>query len=206
MGTKEQWKISEDALEGALKKAKIKYEFNPGDGAFYGPKIDFRIRDCLKREWQCATIQIDFQMPLRFELKYEGQDGKLHTPVVVHRALLGSLERFLAILVEHYAGAFPFWLAPVQMRVLSLSDKFNKYAEEVRTQLFDAGYRVDVDTDDQTLGKKIREAETSKIPVMLIVGEKEQKDGTVTARYYGQREQDTFKIDKLIAKYAGARP
>ncbi|MBT7483357.1 threonine--tRNA ligase [Candidatus Peregrinibacteria bacterium] len=206
MGTDEQWKTAEDALENALKKAKIKYEFNDGDGAFYGPKIDFRIRDCLKREWQCATIQIDFQMPLRFELKYEGKDGQLHTPVVVHRALLGSLERFMAILVEHYAGAFPFWLAPVQMRVLSLSEKFNKYTKQVRDELFEAGYRVDMDVSDQTLGKKIREAETSKIPVMLIVGEKEAKDGTVTARYYGQREQEVMKTSDLIKKYADARP
>lgn len=206
MGTKEQWDTAEKALENALKKAKIKYSFNHGDGAFYGPKIDFRIRDCLNREWQCATIQIDFQMPLRFELKFEGKDGKLHTPVVVHRALLGSLERFIAILTEHYAGAFPFWLAPVQMRVLSLSEKFNKYANKVRDELFAAGYRVEIDDSDQTLGKKIRDAETSKIPIMLIVGEKEEKDDMVTARYYGQREQNSLKIATLIEKYKGARP
>jgi threonyl-tRNA synthetase len=206
MGTDEQWNTAESALEKALKKSGLPYELNPGDGAFYGPKIDFRIKDSLKREWQCATVQVDFQMPIRFELEYEGADGKPHRPVVVHRALLGSLERFIAILIEHFAGAFPFWLAPEQMRVLALSEKFNDYAKKVRTELFQAGYRVEVDHSDQTLGKKIRDAETSKIPVMLIVGENEQKDGTVTARYYGKREQEVMNVDDLIAKYEGVTP
>lgn len=206
MGTNEQWSAAEKALVNALKKAKLKYELNPGDGAFYGPKIDFRIRDSLKREWQCATVQIDFQMPLRFELKYEGADGKLHTPIVIHRALLGSLERFMAILVEHYAGAFPFWLAPVQMRVLALSEKFNDYAKSVHDQLFEAGYRVDIDDSDQTLGKKIREAETSKIPVMCIVGEREMEAKSVAVRYYGEKKQEVLKVDALVKKYANTRP
>lgn len=206
MGTDEQWDTAEKALEKALKKAKLNYELNPGDGAFYGPKIDFRIRDSLNREWQCATVQIDFQMPVRFELKHEGADGQLHTPVVIHRALLGSLERFIAILTEHHGGAFPFWLAPVQMRVLALSEKFNQYAYAVRDQLFAEGYRVEVDDSDQTLGKKIREAETQKIPVMCIVGEKEEKANSVAARYYGEREQEVMKVEKLIKKYENEGP
>jgi threonyl-tRNA synthetase len=206
MGTDKQWELAEKALEAALKKSKISYELNPGDGAFYGPKIDFRIRDSLRREWQCGTIQLDFQQPLRFELEYEGKDGKLHRPVVLHRAIFGSLERFIAIITEHFAGAFPFWLAPEQIRVLPLSEKFSDYAQSVRDQLFDAGFRVEADYSDQTLGKKIREAETSKIPVMLIVGEQEIKDGTITARYYGKREQETFTVDALIEKYADSTP
>lgn len=206
MGTDEQWDEAESALEQALKKAEIDYKVNAGDGAFYGPKIDFLIRDSLRREWQCATIQIDFQMPLRFELKYEGADGKLHTPVVIHRALLGSLERFIALITEHFAGAFPFWLAPVQMRILSLSEKFNDYAWDVRNRLFAAGYRAEVDDSDQTLGKKIREAETSKIPLMCIVGEKESEIDSVTVRYYGQREQDLLTINQVIEKYRDATP
>lgn len=206
MGTDKQWKLAEKALETALKKSKMPYEMNPGDGAFYGPKIDFRIKDSLKREWQCGTIQLDFQQPLRFELEYEGKDGKLHRPVVLHRAIFGSLERFIAIITEHFAGAFPFWLAPEQMRVLPLSEKFADYAETVRDQLFKAGFRVEADYSDQTLGKKIREAETTKIPVMLIVGEQETKDGTITARYYGKREQETFAVDALIEKYADSTP
>ena len=206
MGTDEQWKLAESSLENALKKSGLPYEENPGDGAFYGPKIDFRIRDSLRREWQCGTVQLDFQMPQRFELRYEGADGELHTPVVIHRALLGSLERFIAILTEHFAGAFPFWLAPVQMRILSLSEKFNDYAWEVRDRLFAAGYRVEVDDSDQTLGKKIRDAETSKIPVMCVVGEKERDADSIAARYYGQRQQEVLKVDELIAKYTDSMP
>lgn len=206
MGTEKQWKAAESALATALKKVKLPYTINEGDGAFYGPKIDFRIRDSLRREWQCATIQIDFQMPIRFELEFEGADGKPHRPVVVHRALLGSLERFIAILTEHFAGAFPFWLAPLQMIVLPLSEKFNDYAAAVRQQLFDAGYRVEVDYSDQTLGKKIREAELQKIPLMLVVGEREENEGMVAVRTYGERQQQTMKVEELAKKYEGTRP
>jgi threonyl-tRNA synthetase len=206
MGTDEQWEKAELALAKALNTAGLDYEENPGDGAFYGPKIDFRIRDSLRREWQCGTVQLDFQMPLRFELKFEGSDGELHTPVVIHRAVLGSLERFLAILTEHFGGAFPFWLAPEQIRILSLSEKFNDYAYEVKEKLFMAGYRVEVDDSDQTLGKKIREATTQKVPVACVVGEKEKEAGSVAARYYGERAQDIMSVEDLIAKYADAMP
>lgn len=206
MGTAQQWKAAEKALGSALKKVKLPYTINEGDGAFYGPKIDFRIRDSLRREWQCATIQIDFQMPIRFGLEFEGADGKTHRPVVIHRALLGSLERFIAILTEHFAGAFPFWLAPVQMMVLPLSEKFNDYAQSVRQKLFDTGYRAEADYSDQTLGKKIRDAETQKIPLMLVVGEREKKEGTVAVRTYGERKQDTMKVEALAKKFEGKRP
>ena len=206
MGTAQQWNAAEKALAAALKKVKLPYTINEGDGAFYGPKIDFRIRDSLRREWQCATIQIDFQMPIRFELEFEGADGKPHRPVVIHRALLGSLERFIAILTEHFAGAFPFWLAPIQMMVLPLSEKFNDYAATVRQQLFDAGYRVEADYSDQTLGKKIREAELQKIPLMLVVGEREEKERTVTVRQYGERQQQVMKIEELAKKYGDSTP
>ncbi len=206
MGTEKQWKTAEAALAAALKKLKISYTINEGDGAFYGPKIDFRIRDSLRREWQCATIQIDFQMPIRFELEFESAEGTPHQPVVIHRALLGSLERFIAILTEHFAGAFPFWLAPIQMMVLPLSEKFNDYAQSVREQLFTAGYRVEADYSDQTLGKKIREAELQKIPLMLIVGEREEKEKTVAVRTYGEKQQAVMRVEELAKKYAGARP
>lgn len=200
MGTSEQWKKSEAALAAALKKSNMPYVENPGDGAFYGPKIDFRIRDSLRREWQCATIQIDFQMPIRFELKYEDSDGTLHTPVVIHRALLGSLERFIALLTEHFGGAFPFWLAPVQVRVLPLSDNFNEYARQVCGRLFDAGFRVEVDDSNQTLGKKIRNAEMQKIPYMLVVGEKEKAAKSVNVREYGKKEQTAEKLDSFVKR------
>ncbi|EKD92556.1 MAG: hypothetical protein ACD_28C00404G0002 [uncultured bacterium] len=198
MGSEEQWRKAENSLEAALKSAGLTYGTNPGDGAFYGPKIDFRIKDSLRREWQCATIQIDFQMPQRFELSYEGPDGQSHTPVVIHRALLGSLERFIAILTEHFAGAFPFWLAPEQIRLLPVSEKFSAYAWKVRNELFEAGYRVEVDDADDTLGKKIRNAETEKIPVMMVVGEKEVESETVAARYYGKREQETVHVSEWM--------
>ncbi|KKR26746.1 MAG: Ser-tRNA(Thr) hydrolase, threonyl-tRNA synthetase, threonyl-tRNA synthetase [Candidatus Peregrinibacteria bacterium GW2011_GWE2_39_6] len=206
MGTDDQWHKAESALEKALKKLKIPYTINAGDGAFYGPKIDFRIKDCLKREWQCATIQVDFQMPLRFELQYEGQDGNSHTPVVVHRALFGSLERFIAILTEHYAGAFPFWLAPEQMRLLPISEKFNQYAKTTADNLFKEGYRVEIDNSNETLGKKIRNAETQKIPVMIVVGEKEENEKNLTIRYYGQKTQEILTLKQLIEKYRNACP
>lgn len=199
MGTEDQWKSAEGALEKALNKAKIPFTINAGDGAFYGPKIDFRIKDSLKREWQCATVQVDFQMPLRFQLEFEGSDGKSHTPVVVHRALLGSLERFMAILIEHYAGAFPVWLAPVQVLVLPVSEKFNDYANEVNKKFFDAGLRCEVDASNETLGKKIRNAEMSKVPYMIVVGEKEVADKNLTVRDYATKKQEVMALDEFLA-------
>ena len=198
MGTNEQWENAENALKNALDKIGMKYELNPGDGAFYGPKIDFKIRDSLKREWQCATIQVDFQMPLRFELEYEGSDGKPHTPVVIHRAILGSVERFFAILIEHYAGALPLWLSPVQATVLPVSDKFNDYAFDVVAKLKEAGVRVEIDDSNETLGKKIRNAEMMKTPYMLVVGEKEVEDKTIAVRDYASKNQETMGMEEFL--------
>lgn len=198
MGTDEQWENAENALKNALDKIGMKYELNPGDGAFYGPKIDFKIRDSLKREWQCATIQVDFQMPLRFELEYEGSDGKPHTPVVIHRAILGSVERFFAILIEHYAGALPLWLSPVQATVLPVSDKFNDYAFDVVAKLKEAGVRVEIDDSNETLGKKIRNAEMMKTPYMLVVGEKEVEDKTIAVRDYASKNQETMGMEEFL--------
>jgi len=198
MGTDAQWKNAENSLEKALKKAGIEYGVNAGDGAFYGPKIDFRIKDSIGREWQCATIQIDFQMPLRFELEYEGSDGKMHTPVVIHRAILGSMERFMAMLIEHYAGALPVWLAPVQAKILPVSDKFNDYARKVANDLFEANVRCEVDDSNETLGKKIRNAELEKNPYMLVVGEKEVADNNIAVRDYATKKQEVMDVKKFI--------
>ncbi len=198
MGTAEQWKNAEDSLENALNKAGMKFGINPGDGAFYGPKIDFRIKDSLGREWQCATIQIDFQMPLRFELEYEGADGKNHTPVVIHRAIFGSMERFMAILIEHYAGAFPAWLAPVQAKILPVSDKFLDYAKEVAEKFAGKGLRFEIDDSNETLGKKIRNAEMEKVPYMIVVGEKEVAEKNIAVRDYATKKQEVMDVEKFL--------
>lgn len=197
MGTEEQWKNAEASLESALKTLGMEFEINPGDGAFYGPKIDFRIKDSLKREWQCATVQVDFQMPMRFGLEYEGADGKLHAPVVIHRAILGSLERFIAVLVEHFAGALPSWLSPVQAMILPVSEKFNDYAREIGAEFMKADLRYEIDDANETLGKKIRNAEMMKSPYMLVVGEKEFTDKTVTVRDYATKEQKVMTVEEF---------
>jgi threonyl-tRNA synthetase len=198
MGTAEQWKNAEDSLENALNKAGMKFGINPGDGAFYGPKIDFRIKDSLGREWQCATIQIDFQMPLRFELEYEGADGKNHTPVVIHRAIFGSMERFMAILIEHYAWAFPAWLATVQAKILPVSDKFLDYAKEVAEKFALKGLRFEIDDSNETLGKKIRNAEMEKVPYMIVVGEKEVAEKNIAVRDYATKKQEVMDVEKFL--------
>lgn len=198
MGTEEQWKNAEAALENALNKIKMPFELNPGDGAFYGPKIDFRLKDSLGREWQLATVQIDFQMPLRFELEYEGSDGKPHTPVVIHRAILGSLERFMALLIEHYAGALPLWLAPVQAIILPVSEKFNDYAGKLAAELRGSDVRVEVDDSNETLGKKIRNAEMQKIPYMLVVGEKEAESKNLAVRDYATKKQEEMPVADFV--------
>lgn len=202
MGTEEQWKNAEASLEKALKKADLEHEVNEGDGAFYGPKIDFKIKDSLGREWQCATVQIDFQMPMRFELEYEGSDGKLHRPVVIHRAILGSLERFMAVLIEHYAGALPLWLSPVQVKILPVADKFNDYAEKVALKLNEAGVRYEIDLSTDTLGKKIRNAEMMKIPYMLVVGEKEQQEENIAVRDYATKNQEVMNMAEFLKKFS----
>ena len=182
MGTDEQWDLAESTLKKALDKNKLKYKINEGDGAFYGPKIDFHIKDVLQRSWQLATIQVDFNLPQRFDLYYEGSDNQRHTPVMLHRALLGSLERFIGILVEHFAGKFPLWLAPEQVRILTVSDKFNEYAYAWKEKFFKEGVRVEVDDRSESVSKKVREAQLDKVPLMLTVGEKEVKNKTMAVR------------------------
>jgi threonyl-tRNA synthetase len=198
MGTKEEWDKAENALAQALKKAKWKYEINPGDGAFYGPKIDMRVKDSLGRKWQLATIQLDFQNPKRFELEYVDKDGSKKSPIVIHRAILGSVERFLGILIENYSGAFPVWLSPVQVKILPISDKQNKYAETVLKELKENNIRAELDDRTESVGKKIREAEMEKVPYMLILGEKEQKTKSVSVRGRHQKDLGSMKIDKFV--------
>jgi threonyl-tRNA synthetase len=182
VGTLEDWEKATHALESALKKKDLHYQVDPGEGVFYGPKIDIKIKDTLGRAWQCATVQVDFNLPQRFSISYVGEDGHEHSPIMVHRALMGSLERFLGVLIEHYAGAFPAWLAPVQVVVIPITERQHEYARQVTQQLKDQGFRVETDMRNEKMGLKIREAQLSKIPYMLILGEKEVKAGTVSVR------------------------
>jgi len=188
MGSEEQWEKAEAALKEALDRQGREYEINPGDGAFYGPKIDFHVTDALGRSWQCGTCQLDFQMPERFDLSYVGADDAAHRPVMIHRALLGSMERFAGILIEHYAGRFPVWLAPVQAIVLPVSDRHNEYAGKVLTELREAGVRVESDDRSESVGKKIRDAELGRYPYMLVVGDREQEAGAVAVRSHEEGE------------------
>jgi threonyl-tRNA synthetase len=200
MGTDEQWKMATDALIQALKKNGKPYEINEGDGAFYGPKIDFHLRDSLGRTWQCGTIQLDFQMPERFDLTYTGEDGEKHRPVMLHRVIFGSIERFIAILTEQYAGAFPMWLAPVQAKILPISDAAMEYAEKVMKQLQNGGLRVELDTRNEKIGYKIREAQLQKIPYMLVIGEKEQQNGSISVRGRKSGDLGTMTPEAFLAK------
>ena len=186
IGTAEQWEAAERALAQALDEMGREYQVNPGDGAFYGPKIDFHITDALGRRWQCGTCQVDFFMPERFGLTYTDSDDTQRTPVMIHRALLGSIERFLGILIEHYAGEFPVWLAPVQAKVLPIADRHTDYAERVEQELRDAGIRTAVDARSESVGRKIRDAELAKVPYMLVVGDKEQDGAGVSVRRHGE--------------------
>ena len=182
MGSDEDWEMATEALRGALDDLELDYVVNEGDGAFYGPKIDFHLEDSIGRTWQCGTIQLDFQLPLRFELEYIGADGEKHRPIMIHRVAFGSIERFIGILIEHFAGAFPTWLSPVQVRVLAISDKYMDYGKKVLAQLLEAGIRADMDTRAEKIGYKIREARLEKIPYMIVVGAKEEEEGLVSVR------------------------
>lgn len=182
MGEEKVWQFAEETLQAAIQEMGKDFILNPGDGAFYGPKLDFHLADSLGRTWQCGTIQLDFQMPERFELEYVGEDGEKHRPVMIHRALLGSIERFIGVITEHFAGAFPTWLSPVQVKVLPIIDRAAAYADQVAAQLDQAGYRVEVDHRNEKIGKKIREAQLEKIPYMLVVGDKEAESGQVAVR------------------------
>ena len=197
MGSDEDWEIATEGLRSALDELGLPYVVNEGDGAFYGPKIDFHLEDSIGRTWQCGTIQLDFQLPQRFELEYMGADGEKHRPIMIHRVLFGSVERFIGILIEHFAGAFPTWLAPVQVKVLPISDKFIDYADSVAAKLNDAGIRTEIDTRSEKIGYKIRSAQMEKIPYMLVVGQKEEEEGVVSVRSRfagdeGQKELGQF--------------
>ena len=188
MGAQEDWDNATDALRAAITELGYDYEVNEGDGAFYGPKLDFHLTDCLGRTWQCGTIQLDFQLPERFELEYTGEDGAKHRPIMIHRVVFGSIERFIGILTEHFAGAFPLWLSPVQVKVLPISERHHEYAEKVAAQLQEAGLRVEADLRNEKIGYKIREAQLQKTPYMLVVGDKEAETGTVSVR--GRKDGD----------------
>jgi threonyl-tRNA synthetase len=197
-GTDEMWKMAENSLKEALEEIKADYKINPGDGAFYGPKIDFHIKDAIGRTWQCGTIQLDFSMPERFDLTYIGEDGKEHRPVMLHRVIYGAMERFMGILIEHFAGAFPLWLAPTQITILPVSEKFKEYAKKVSLKLSEAGIRYEINDSDESLGKRIREAKLQKIPYILVVGEKEEKEELVAINARGSEKPQTMKLKDFL--------
>ena len=198
MGNKALWDKAERALQEALEDRGVEYKLNPGDGAFYGPKIDFHLEDCIGRTWQCGTIQLDFQMPEKFDITYIGPDGEPHRPVMIHRTILGSLERFLGILIEQYAGAFPYWLAPVQVKILPVSDEHVAYAKKVATTLQKKDVRVEIDIKEGTLGKKIRDAQMQKIPYMLVIGNREVEKGVVSVRDRSKGDLGSMSLEALI--------
>ena len=183
MGDEKVWQFAEETLQTAIQEMGKDFVLNPGDGAFYGPKLDFHLADSLGRTWQCGTIQLDFQMPERFDLEYVGEDGEKHRPVMIHRALLGSIERFIGVITEHFAGAFPVWLSPVQVKVLPVTDRAAAYADDIAAQLDGAGFRVEVDHRNEKIGKKIREGQLEKVPYMLVVGDRDMENGTVSPRH-----------------------
>jgi threonyl-tRNA synthetase len=198
IGSDEIWEIATNALKVALNHKKINFEINEGDGAFYGPKIDFHIQDCLKRSWQLGTIQLDFSMPQRFELVYTDKDNTEKTPVMIHRAILGSFERFIGILIEHYGGEMPLWLAPEQVKILTISEKSNDYAKAVEARLKDQNFRVSCDLSDEKIGAKIAAAHNEKLPYMLVVGPKEAQSDSVNVRIRGQQQTKSLTTDEFI--------
>ncbi|MBQ0055119.1 MAG: threonine--tRNA ligase [Synergistaceae bacterium] len=200
MGDDALWELAEQRLKEALEETGTPYKLNPGDGAFYGPKIDFHLEDCLGRTWQCGTIQLDFQMPEKFDMSYVGKDGDEHRPVMLHRTILGSLERFMGILIENYAGAFPYWLAPVQLKVLPVAEDYIDYAQEVCAKLKAADLRVEIDTRDEKLGKKIRDAQMQKTPYMIVIGAKEKEEGTVAVRDRVKGDLGSMYLEQLLEK------
>ena len=199
MGSDEDWEMATEALRGALDDLGLPYVVNEGDGAFYGPKIDFHLEDSIGRTWQCGTIQLDFQLPLRFNCEYIGADGEKHRPIMIHRVAFGSIERFIGILIEHFAGAFPTWLSPVQVKVLPISDKYMEYGEKVKAALEVANIRTEIDTRAEKIGYKIREARLQKIPYMLVVGAKEEEENTVSVRSRFAGDEGAKSLDDFIA-------
>jgi threonyl-tRNA synthetase len=199
MGSDEAWEMATTSLREALDEKGIHYILNEGDGAFYGPKIDFKLEDCIGRTWQCGTIQLDFQLPERFELEYTAKDGEKHRPIMIHRVVFGSIERFIGILIEHFAGAFPTWLAPIQVKILPISEKFEEYANTIEQQLKKKGIRCEIDLRSEKIGYKIREAQLEKVPYMLIVGEKEAESGLVSVRSRLSGDKGAVAIDEFIS-------
>jgi threonyl-tRNA synthetase len=199
LGEVATWDSAEAQLKAALERTGQEYRIDAGDGAFYGPKIDVDVTDAIGRKWQCATIQLDYQMPARFGLKYVGADNAEHLPIVIHRAIFGSFERFIAILIEHYAGAFPLWLAPVQATILPIADRHLTYAAGVRDRLLEAGLRVDLDERQEKIGYKIREAQLQKVPYMLVIGDREAAEGTVSVRTRAGGDQGASSVEDFLA-------
>ena len=200
MGDEKDWRFAEDTLQAAITEMGKDFVINAGDGAFYGPKLDFHLADSLGRTWQCGTIQLDFQMPERFELEYVGEDGEKHRPVMIHRALLGSIERFIGVITEHFAGAFPAWLSPVQVKILPVTDRAIEYAKTTAAQLDSEGFRVEVDERNEKIGKKIREATLEKVPFMLVVGDRDMEAGTVSVRTRGGEDLGAMPLADFAAK------
>lgn len=199
MGTDEQWETATNALIGALKKKGWPFTINEGDGAFYGPKIDVHLEDCIGRTWQCGTVQLDFQMPERFDLTYDGADGEKHRPVMIHRVVLGSIERFIGVLTEHFGGAFPLWLAPVQVKVMTITDRVDDFAQKAAEQLRQAGMRVELDARNEKIGYKIRQARNERIPYMLVIGDREAEAGQVAVRKRGEGEMGDMALEDFLA-------
>jgi threonyl-tRNA synthetase len=200
MGSDEMWEKATSALQSVLDKRGMPYKINEGDGAFYGPKIDFHLQDSLGRTWQCGTIQLDFQMPEKFDLSYIGPDGQKHRPAMIHRVVYGSMERFLALLIEHYGGAFPLWLAPVQAVVIPITDRQRTYALEIKDMLRNGKVRVEMDDRNEKVGYKIREAQVQKIPYMLVIGDKEVAARSVAVRHREHGDLGTIPLDSFVAK------
>ncbi len=199
IGDEKDWRFAEDTLAAAITEMGKDYVVNAGDGAFYGPKLDFHLADSLGRTWQCGTIQLDMQLPERFELEYTGEDGQKHRPVMIHRVVLGSIERFIGVITEHFAGAFPAWLSPVQVKILPVTDRANDYAKQLSSQLDAQGYRVEVDDRNEKIGKKIREAQLEKVPYMLIVGDRDMENGTVSPRHRTEGDLGAMSVEAFTA-------
>jgi threonyl-tRNA synthetase len=200
MGSDEEWQIAESSLAGALNEMNMQYKINEGDGAFYGPKIDFHLQDSIGRSWQCGTIQLDFQLPQRFDLNYIGSDSEKHRPIVIHRVIFGSIERFIGVLIEHFAGKFPTWIAPVQVKVLPISDKFHDYAKNVVNILNENNIRVDFDARVEKIGYKIREARNERVPYILVIGEKEQGEGNISIRSRKNGDEGSASVSEFISR------
>ena len=200
MGSDEEWKLAESSLQGALEEMNMKFKINEGDGAFYGPKIDFHLEDSIGRTWQCGTIQLDLQLPQRFDLQYIGSDGEKHRPIVIHRVIFGSIERFIGILIEHFAGKFPTWLSPVQDKILPISELYNNYAEAVKNKLEKSNIRVSLDCRAEKIGYKVREARIERLPYIIVIGEKEQNSENISLRSRKNGDEGNCSTDAFISR------